>query len=129
MQILKTGFLYFALVFAAGFVLGILRELWAVPGFGQMTAELMEMPVMLVVIVFAARWTVRRLETPPAPLARLGIGLVALGALIFMELTVVLAMRGLTLRDYIETRDPVSGTVYLVMLGVFAIMPLLVVRR
>ncbi len=129
MQILKTGFLYFALVFAAGFVLGILRELWAVPGFGQMTAELMEMPVMLVVIVFAARWTVRRLETPPAPFARLGIGLVALGALIFMELTVVLAMRGLTLRDYIETRDPVSGTVYLVMLGVFAIMPLLVVRR
>ena len=34
-------------------------------------------------------------------------------------------LRGLSMHEYIEGRDPVSGTVYLVMLGVFAVMPLL----
>ena len=33
-------------------------------------------------------------------------------------------LRGLSIREYIATRDPVSGTVYYVMLGVLAIMPL-----
>jgi hypothetical protein len=34
MQILKAGVLYFALVFGAGFVLGPIRILWAVPRLG-----------------------------------------------------------------------------------------------
>lgn len=128
-QVLKAGVLYFALVFAAGFVLGPIRVLWAVPRFGTMTAELMEMPIMLVVIVLAARWTIRHLAVPHAPSRRLGIGFVALGALLVAEFTVVLSLRGLSIREYVATRDPVSGTVYFVMLGVFAIMPLFVARK
>ena len=31
--------------------------------------------------------------------------------------------------EYVASRDPVAGMVYLVMLGVFAIMPMLVARR
>jgi hypothetical protein len=38
-------------------------------------------------------------------------------------------LRGLSIKEYFATRDPVSGTVYYVMLGVFAIMPLFVARR
>lgn len=38
-------------------------------------------------------------------------------------------LRGLSVKEYLATRDPVSGTVYYVMLGVFAIMPLLVARE
>lgn len=45
MQILKAGALYFALAFGAGFVLGTIRVLWAVPRFGERTAELMETPI------------------------------------------------------------------------------------
>jgi hypothetical protein len=48
MQILKAGRLYFALVFEAGFLLGSIRTLWAVPTFGTSTAELMETPFILV---------------------------------------------------------------------------------
>ena len=59
MQMAKAGLLYFALVFGTGFLLGPIRLLWLVPRFGTRIAELMEMPVMLVVIVLAARWTVR----------------------------------------------------------------------
>jgi DNA invertase Pin-like site-specific DNA recombinase len=43
--------------------------------------------------------------------------------------TVVLWLRGLTIREYILSRDPAAGTVYIGMLGLFAIMPLLVARR
>ena len=62
---MKAAFLYFALVFGTGFVLGPVRLLWAVPRFGIRAAELMEMPIMLVVTIVAARWVIRRLGVPP----------------------------------------------------------------
>ena len=129
MQILKCGVLYFAFVFGAGFVLGPIRILWVVPRVGERMAELMEMPIMFVVIFFAAGWIVRRLGKPSTPSRRLGTECVALGLLLFMEFSVVLRLQGLSLSDYFARRDPVSGTVYYLMLGVFAIMPLLVARR
>src|SRR6185312_12810518 len=55
-QILRVGLLYFSLVFAIGFVLGTIRTLWIVPNVGPKIAELMEMPVMLLVTILAARW-------------------------------------------------------------------------
>jgi hypothetical protein len=128
-QILKAGVLYFALVFGAGFVLGTIRTLWVVPRVGRRTAELMETPVMLVVIIMASRWVVLHLAVPWAPSARLGMGGIALCLLIVAEFGLVLWLRGLSIRRYLATRDPVSGTVYYVMLGLFAIMPLLVARR
>lgn len=129
MQILKAGVLYFALALGAGFVLGSIRILWAVPTFGTRAAELMETPIMFVVVILAARWTVRHLAVPPTASRRLGVGFVALGLLVVAEFTVVLRLRGLSIGEYFASRDPVSGTAYIVMLGVFAIMPLLVARR
>jgi hypothetical protein len=126
---MKAGVLYFALVFGAGFVLGPIRVLWAVPRFGTRIAELMEAPAMLVAIFVAARWTARRLALPSTPSVRLGMGGMALGLLLVAEFTLVLWLRGLSMRDYLAGRDAVPGTVYCVMLGVFAIMPLLVARR
>ena len=129
MQILKAGVLYFALVFGAGFVLGTIRVLWGVPRLGTRAAELMETPIMFVVTIVAARWIVRRVAVPSTPSSRLGMGCVALGLLLVAEFTLVLWLRGLWIGEYLTTRDPVSGTVYYVMLGVFAIMPVLVARR
>ena len=129
MQILKAGTLYFALVFGAGFVLGPIRILWVVPRFGTRMAELMETPIMFVVSIVAARWIVRRLAVPPKPASRLGMGCVGLGLMLVAEFTLVLWLLGLSISEYLASRDPVSGTVYYVMLGVFAIMPLLVARR
>ena len=119
-----AGALYFSLVFAAGFLLGIVRVLWAEPRLGVRVAELLEMPLMLAVIILAAGWTMNRLAVPTTVAVRLAIGAVALGLLLGAEATLVLAMRGLTLADYLATRDPVSGAAYLIMLGVYALMPL-----
>ena len=81
------------------------------------------------VILVAARWTVQRLSVPAQPSLRLGMGLLALSLLLLAELSLVLGLRGLTLEVYLATRDPVAGTVYYLMLGVFALMPLFVGRR
>ena len=126
---LRAGAVYFALVFGAGFALGTLRVLLVVPRLGARTAELIEAPFMLAVTFLAARWTLRRLALPPRWTRRLGMGTVALGLLLAAEFTLVVGLRGLSLREYFATLDPVAGTVYYVLLGVFALMPLVVARR
>lgn len=129
MQILKAGALYFLVVFGAGFVLGPIRILWVAPRFGTRAAELLEAPIMFVITIVAARWIVRRFALPPTPSARLSMGCIALGLMLLAEFTIVLWLRGLSISAYLAGRDPVAGTVYYVMLGVFALMPLLVARR
>ncbi len=57
------------------------------------------------------------------------MGCVALGLLRVAEFTLVRWLRGLSITEYLAARDPVSGTVYYLMLGGFAIMPFLVGRR
>jgi len=118
-----AGLVYFVLVFSVGFVLGPIRVLWAVPRFGERTAELLEAPFMLAAIVLAARWVVQRFRIPPLAAPRALVGGLALALVLTAELTVVLALRGLTLAEYVAGRDPVSGAVYVLLLLLFAAMP------
>ena len=125
---IKAGFAYFALVFGAGFVLGALRVSLLVPRFGERISELAEMPLMFAVVVFAARFVMRRFAVPPSIPARLGTGLLALALLLAAELLLAVVLQERSLADYLASRDPVSGSVYLAMLGLFALMPVLVTR-
>ena len=77
MRILKAAGLYFALVFAAGFVLGTIRVLLSVPRVGTRTAELIETPILILISLLAARWIIRRFAVPPSATERIVIGLVA----------------------------------------------------
>lgn len=119
---------YFALVFGAGFVLGTVRVLWLAPQFGVRTAELAETPVMLTVVFFAARWIVKRFAVPSSAGVRLVVGLAALACLLILEFTVVLWLQGISIRDSIANRDPVSGVAYAASLVLFTLMPLFVNR-
>ncbi len=69
---------YTAAVFTAGVVLGIARTLVLMPRVGEAAAILIEVPVMLAISLFAARWAVGRWPVR----ARLGPRL-AMGALAF----------------------------------------------
>jgi hypothetical protein len=82
MQTLKPGIIYFLLVFGAGFILGTIRVLLIVPLVGHRTAELLELPLMLIATVFAARWITRRFPEPHHNAARLAIGGIALARMI-----------------------------------------------
>ena len=124
---LKAGALYFALTFAAGFALAPLRLLWLAPLIGHRAAELAEAPVMLGVMVLAARWALARFAHP-AP-NRAVMGLVGVTLMLVAEFGLVLPLRGMSIAEYVATRDPVAGTVYHLSLGLFAVMPLLVRRR
>ncbi|GMV32083.1 MAG: hypothetical protein AMXMBFR59_42080 [Rhodanobacteraceae bacterium] len=123
---IRAGLAYFALVFGAGFVLGALRVTLLVPRLGERMAELGEMPLMFVVTLVAARFVVRRFAVPPSMPARFGTGLLALVLLLAAELVLAVVLQERSLADYVASRDPVSGSVYLAMLGLFAIMPVLV---
>lgn len=129
MRTLKAAAFYFGLVFGAGFVLRPIRILGAVPRFGARAAELMEAPIMFGVTIIVARWIVRPFALPSKASRRLGIGCLALCFMAAAEFTLVLWLRGLSIREYLASRNPVSGTGYYVLLGGFAIMPLLGSRR
>ena len=123
---LLSGLLYFAVLFVAGFVLGTIRVLWLAPLVGARSAELIEMPFMLAVMIAAAFAITRRMAL--APLAALGMGIVALALMLLAEFALVLPLRGLTIGEYFRTLDPLTATVYYAMLALFAVLPLLLRR-
>lgn len=120
----KAATAYFGLVFGAGFLLGCIRVPLIVPRLGVRAAELLEMPIELMVIVWASRFVVRRFSVPSDPLWRLSVGLIALGMVVAAELVLAVVISGQPVAAYIAGRDPVSGSVYLLVLAVFALMPL-----
>lgn len=70
---ISGGLAYFALVFGAGFILGVLRVSFPVPRCRELLAELAEMPVMFLVIVVSAICVTCRFAIPLSTSARLGI--------------------------------------------------------
>ncbi len=129
MHIFKPALAYFLIVFGAGFVLGTIRVLFVRPLFGERTAELLEMPLMLAVIVLAARWITRRYLQQAQPREQLAVGWIATGCMLAAEFLVGLTLRGLSPIDVLVNRDPVSGTAYYLSLLLFATMPWLLARR
>jgi hypothetical protein len=115
-------------VFCAGFVLGALRVSFLMPRFGERIAEPIEMPLMLAVIVIAARFIMRRYPVPFYIAARISVGFLALGLLLAAELLLAVLLQHRSLADYVASRDPISGSVYLVMLVLFALTPTLIGR-
>ncbi|AFY61213.1 hypothetical protein Syn6312_2092 [Synechococcus sp. PCC 6312] len=126
------GILYFGLVFGAGFGLGIVRTIWLVPWLGNRWAELLEMPFMLMVIILSAQWIVKttsRELKANENLGYLGVGILALACLLAAEVAVGIGLRGMSITQALLARDPISGTVYYLLLLVYALMPWLWAKR
>jgi hypothetical protein len=128
-RILKAALVYFLIVFGIGSLLGPIRILFVVSRLGERMAELLEAPLMLLVIILAASWIVRRFQLPARLVYRLGAGVIAFIIGLVFEFSLVLTLRGLTLREYFEARDPIAAGVYYLTLTLFALMPLLVRRH
>ena len=129
MAILQAAALYFALAFAAGWVLGPVREFWVIPRFGRTAGLLIEAPVMLLVSFLAARRVVGRLTAPPTLATRALLGLVALGLLLAAEIVGSRWLRGLSLANYLSSFRSLSGAITAATFLLFAAMPMLVRSR
>ncbi len=123
--ILRAGLLYFAMVLGTGFALGAFRVPFLVPRLGERWAELAEMPVMAFVIFWSAGFVLRRFAEVKGARAALAVGFLALGLSVCAELALATVLQDQTLTAYIASRDKVSGSVYLALLLVFALMPAL----
>ena len=127
MRMLHATLTYFTSVFGLGFVLGAVRVPLLVPRLGERFAELLELPIMLAASYFLARWVVERCG-PFSATQRLAVGTIALALMVVAELGVVVAVQGQPLTQYVASRDPVSGTAYVLALIGFACMPVLAGR-
>ena len=128
MRVLKAGVVYFLVMFGVGWILGPIRELWAVPRFGRLTGVLLEAVIMLAAMAVSARWVIRRFRVKPTFGTTISVGLVALGILVPAELAGVVWVRGLSLPEYLASFATAPGLVSLLMFVLFAAMPTIVMR-
>jgi hypothetical protein len=119
----RPALLYFAFVLGAGFLLGMIRVPFIVPRIGERWAELTEMPIMAIVIFLAAGYVLRRYSEIRSPGRSLVVGFLALALAVGAELGLAVVLQDQTLAEFIASRDKVSGSVYLLLLLVFALMP------
>lgn len=119
----RPGFLYFALVLGTGFLLGMVRVPFLVPRIGERWAELAEMPIMAIVIYLSAGYILRRYPEVCSHGKSLAVGLLALVLSVSAELGLAVVLQDQTLAEFIASRDKVSGSVYIALLVVFALMP------
>ncbi|KAB7614427.1 hypothetical protein F9L33_07215 [Amylibacter sp. SFDW26] len=93
---LKAGLFYFLVIFIAGSILGIGRNVLLVPWIGEIASVLWEIPVMLFIAWFVSSYVIEKLEVEPTIIARLIMGGVALALLIVGELSLSIYMTYLT---------------------------------
>jgi hypothetical protein len=120
---LKAGSAYFACVFAVGFVLGPIRELWVIPRVGRVLAILAESVVMLGVSVFFAQRILRCFAIPKSAGPRLAVGLIAFGLLQIAEAILAFWWRGQNLLQYISSFWSVPGAITLFVQLAFGAIP------
>ncbi|MFT7823331.1 MAG: hypothetical protein ABXS92_01090 [Sulfurimonas sp.] len=127
LQKIKLSLLYFMVVFTVGFILGTIRVIFLVPAIGEKWAELLEMPFMLIAIMYTAKYLVNK-HLLLSLRDWLTIGFLALCLLLCIEFTLILGLRGISLSEYIASRDIVSGSAYAISLVIYMLMPSYIYR-
>jgi len=120
---IQAGLSYFLIVMGTGFLLGVIRVSFVVPFIGERLAELAEMPIMALVIYFSAGFVLRRFPEVAFPPRALAAGFLALALSVVVELSLAILLQERTLAEFIASRDKLSGSVYMSLLLVFAVMP------
>ncbi len=117
------GFLYFAIVFAIGFALGVLRVLFVVPQLGETLAVLVEAPVMLGTSFVTCFLLLRR--HPLRVNGRVTMAATALIALAVVETGMSLTLFGRSWAEFFAQYETLGGLIGLSTQVGFGILPLL----
>lgn len=124
MNTYRAASLYFAIVFAAGFVLGTIRTLWLIPAFGELTATLIELPVIITIAWIACRWVLQRIAVPADFISRLTMGGLALLLLLSAEALLSISLGGLTLSGHFALYQKLPVILGLAGQVLYALFPL-----
>ncbi len=122
------GVTYGALAFAAGAVLGPLRELVLAPSIGTLSAALAEAAAMAVLLWLAARWAVARLVAPTMRARALVAG-IALALVVTCDAALGLVFEASGLAATRAPRGLAVHAIGLALLAWLAAMPFVVHRR
>src|ERR1700751_4305930 len=128
MKILGAAILYFIIVFGVGFMLGPIRVFLLEPRIGNPAAVRCEAPFLLVAILVGSRVAPQVARLEPRNSALLAVGLIALVMQQFADVTVGLALRGISLAEVVARFATAEGVIYAVLLALFAAMPAVVNR-
>jgi hypothetical protein len=124
-----TGLAYFAVVFAAGFVLGALRVFLLIPWVGEFAAVLIELPVILLVAWVACGRLVEAFDVPSQLAPRLVMGGVAFLTLMGAELGLSVLAFGRTVADHLAQYHEAHALLGLAGQVVFGLFPATQLRR
>ncbi len=120
---LAAGSIYFAVVFAIGFALGIVRVVITGPKLGETAAVLLEIPVILTASWFVAKWCVARFAVRSDAAERLTMGLVAFCLTMLAEMAMAVLLFGRTVPEHFATYSHSLGLVGLMAQFLFALLP------
>jgi hypothetical protein len=126
-----AGVVYFALVFALGFLLGTVRTLFVrdAPDAGRLLGVLIELPIMLIASWFLSRYVIRRLAVASTVAARAVMGGLAFGLLLLAELLVGTLLFDRTPGEHFALYRDASYALGLAAQIAFALMPLAQMRQ
>ena len=121
MRTVRLAVLYFAAVFAAGFILGTIRTLVLAPTIGTTPAVLAELPVILAIAWIVCGWLLRDQSRDAAD--ALAMGVIAFMLLIIAEAGLSVALFDRTLAEYFASFAQPHGLLGLAGQLVFATFP------
>ncbi len=125
MRALGAGLVYFAIVFAVGFVLGTIRTVFVTPHFGALTAVLIELPFILTASWFVCRWVLRQFGLPAVFAARAVMGVSAFILLILAEYALAAAFQGQSVITFVcalATLDGATGFAGQILFALFPVV-------
>jgi hypothetical protein len=121
----QAGALYCAVVFGAGFVLGVVRTTWIAPLSGELAAVLLEAPVLLAIAWSACGSIVERFDVSEEFMDRLMMGGVALVMLVCAEAAAAFLADGHSLSSFSHLHGRSAILLGLLAQLAFAVFPLL----
>lgn len=129
MRAVKAGAIYFALVFAAGFLFGTVRVVWLAPRVGDLSAVALEMPLILLVSWHACRWCLDRFLPAPRPGDLMLMGGSAFVMLMAAELALSTVLFGNSAASFLDALMSPEGLLGLAGQILFAAMPFILAWR
>jgi hypothetical protein len=126
MRTIVAGFVYFGVVFGAGFVFGAFREIALTPAYGRVIAVMLEAPFMLAAIVAGAWIAVHRGSLGQNRLALALVGVIGFMLVQIADFGVGLRLRGMSVQAQLDYLMTTAGQIYLGLLAVFVLMPLII---